>query len=162
MRISDWSSDVCSSDLFAAADDRTYDIEGSGPGESFRLERVIEEPLGGGRRLLWIPAKDSADRIGVIGLVDDGSIALDSWETVGSLTGELLVSKAQYGDHITLRKRNGPFSLAAEMRWALLPPLTFPAPEASIAGFLQRSHGLAGDASAYAVTKRTAHLAIDR
>src|SRR3546814_500561 len=160
MRISDWSSDVCSSDLFAAADDRTYDIEGSGPGEAFRLERVVEEPLGGGRRRLWIPAKDSADRIGVIGLVDDGSIALDSWETVGSLTGELLVSKAQYGDHITLRKRNGPFSLAAEMRWALLPPLTFPAPEASIAGFLQPSHGIAGDAFDYAVTKRTAHLAI--
>src|SRR3546814_11612163 len=35
---------------FAAADDRTYDIEGSGPGEAFRLERVIAEPLGGGRR----------------------------------------------------------------------------------------------------------------
>src|SRR3546814_9566195 len=51
-------------------------------------------------------------------------------------------------------------SLAAEMRWALLPPLTFPAPEASIAGFLQPSHGIAGDAFDYAVTKRTAHLAI--
>src|SRR3546814_19526735 len=61
---------------------------------------------------------------------------------------------------MTLRKRNGPFSLAAEMRWALLPPLTFPAPEASIAGFLQPSHGIAGAVFDYAVTKRPAHLAI--
>ena len=76
------------------------------------------------------------------------------------MVGELISSKAHYGDHITLRKRGEPFSLAAEMRWGLLPPLTFTSPDVTISGFVQPSHGIAGDAFDYGVTDRQVSIAI--
>jgi serine phosphatase RsbU (regulator of sigma subunit) len=107
-----------------------------------------------------VPAKDSADRLGVFGVVDDGTVAREHWEAVASLIGELIVSKAAYGDHITVRRRTTNFSLPAEMRWSLLPPLTFTAPDITIAGLLLPSHGIAGDAFDYAVTDRVASIGI--
>ena len=145
---------------FDLDDDLTFPVEGPGPGRAFRHEVVVEEPSGAGGRRLWVPVKDSAERLGVLGVVDDGTIRADHWESIGSLVGELIVSKAQYGDHITLRRRRVDFSLAAEMRWGLLPPLTFTSPDVTIAGFLQPSHGIAGDAFDYSVTGRVASVGI--
>jgi serine phosphatase RsbU (regulator of sigma subunit) len=139
-------------------DDRAFPVEGPGPGLAFRHERVVEEVLGTAQRRLWVPVKDSAERLGVLGVVDDGSVRADHWESIASLVGELIVSKSQYGDHITVRRRRGEFSLAAEMRWALLPPLTFTSTDVTIAGFLQPSHGIAGDAFDYSVTGRVASV----
>jgi Stage II sporulation protein E (SpoIIE) len=141
-------------------DDPTFPIDGPGPGLAFRREVAVGELLGGRRRRLWVPVKDSAERLGVLGVVDDGSVRPDAWESIASLVGELIVSKSQYGDHITLRRRRNEFSLAAEMRWGLLPPLTFTSPDVTIAGFLQPCDGIAGDAFDYGVTGRIVSLAI--
>jgi serine phosphatase RsbU (regulator of sigma subunit) len=141
-------------------DGRTYPIDGPGPGAAFRQETVVEEVADDGRRRLWLAVKDSAERLGVFGLVDDGTVPHEHWEAVSSLVGELVMSKSKYGDHVTLRKRKSPFSLPAEMRWGLLPPLTFTAPDVAVAGFLQPSHGIAGDAFDYGVTGRTASVAV--
>jgi hypothetical protein len=145
---------------FERDDERRFLIDAPGPGLSYRQERVVEEALDDGRRRLWIPAKDSAERHGVLGVVDDGSVADRHWEAVASLVGELIVSKSHYGDHVTLRRRGAAFSLAAEMRWGLLPPLTFTSPDVTIAGAVHPSHGIAGDAFDYGVTRRTASLTI--
>ena len=145
---------------FDRDDDRTFPIDGPGPGLAFRHEVMVAESLNAGKRRLWIPAKDSAERHGVLGVVDDGSVPRRYWEAIASLVGELITAKARYGDHITLRRRGAPFSLAAEMRWGLLPPLTFTSPDVTITGFLQPSHGIAGDAFDYGVTGRTASIAI--
>ena len=145
---------------FDADDGWSFPIDGPGAGQAFRDEVVIEEGRSGGRRALWVPVKDSAERLGVLGVVDDGSIEHTNWEAIASLVGELIVSKTQYGDHITRRRRRTQFSLAAEMRWGLLPPLTFTSPDVTIAGFLQPSHGIAGDAFDYSVTGRTASVAV--
>jgi hypothetical protein len=145
---------------FEADDDRTFAIDGPGPGLAFRHEIMVEESLAGRRRRLWFPAKDSAERHGVLGVVDDGTVPASHWEAIASLVGELISSKAHYGDHITLRKRGEPFSLAAEMRWGLLPPLTFTSPDVTISGFVQPSHGIAGDAFDYGVSGRSVSIAI--
>ena len=145
---------------FDRYDDRTFPIDGSGPGLAFRHEVMVDEALSDGRRRLWLPAKDSAERTGVLGVVDDGSVPGSHWEAIASLVGELIMAKSHYGDHITLRKRGAAFSLAAEMRWGMLPPLTFTSPDVTISGFLQPSHGIAGDAFDYGVTGRTASIAI--
>ena len=78
---------------------------------------------------------------------------------VGVLVGELIVSKSHYGDHITRRRRRfrSPWPRKCV---GLLPPLTFTSPDVSIAGFLQPSHGIAGDAFDYAVNGRTASVAV--
>jgi hypothetical protein len=141
-------------------DDRAVPVDGPGPGLAFQDESIVEESLGGRRRRLWVPVKDSAERLGVLGVVDDGSVQPDHWESIASLVGELIVSKTQYGDHITVRRRRERFSLAAEMRWGLLPPLTFTSPDVTISGFLQPSHGIAGDAFDYGITGRVASIGI--
>jgi hypothetical protein len=137
-----------------------YAVDGDGPGRAFREETVVEEPCGDGDRRAWVAVMDSAERLGVLGLVDDGTVARESWLALASLVGELVVSKSVYGDAIVLRRRRRPFSLAAEMRWALLPPLTFTAPDVEISGVLHPSHSVAGDAFDYALDGGRMWLAI--
>jgi hypothetical protein len=145
---------------FDEHDPREYAIDDSAAGQAFRTDTVVEETLDDARRRLWLPVKDSAERQGVMGVTDDGSITAENWLTVSSLVGELVVSKIAYGDHITMRKRSQPFSLTAERAWSLLPPLTFSSPDVTIAGFLQPPERIAGDAFDYGVTARVASIAI--
>jgi serine phosphatase RsbU (regulator of sigma subunit) len=51
-------------------------------------------------------------------------------------------------------------SLAAEMQWQLLPPLTLVTPRVVIAGLLEPAYEVAGDAFDYALNGDTAHLAV--
>jgi hypothetical protein len=51
-------------------------------------------------------------------------------------------------------------SLAAEMQWQLLLPLTFVTPRVVIAGLLEPACAVAGDAFDYALNGDTAHLAV--
>ena len=137
-----------------------HPVDGDGPGRAFREEATVLDPLPDGRRRLWVPVRDSADRLGVIGVVDDATVPVDAWELVATLVGELLVSKSTYGDAIVLDRRRPPFSLAAEMRWGLLPPLTFVTDAVVLSGILSPSFGVAGDAFDYAVNGDTVWLAI--
>ena len=135
-------------------------IDGTVAGAAFRSLEPTTEPAPGGGRQVWAPILDSADRLGVLGLVDDGEVPLDSWMDVAGLLGELLVSKAQYGDSIAFTQRVTPMSIAAELRWGLLPPLQFVSPSVTIAGIVHPPHQIAGDAFDYAVTGRTASIAV--
>jgi serine phosphatase RsbU (regulator of sigma subunit) len=103
---------------------------------------------------------DAAERVGVIGAVDDGALPLEAWTDFASLVGELVVAKEAYGDAIAVARRTAAVSLAAEMRWSLLPPLTFSSTVVSVSGILQPSHVIAGDAFDYAVERETASVAI--
>jgi hypothetical protein len=145
---------------FAEGDDRTYMVDDPGPGDAFREERIVVEPAGRGSRRLWVHIIDSAERVGVLGIVDGGRVPPELWEPVASLVGELVMSKADYGDHIERRTRRRAFTLPAEMRWGLLPPLTFTGPHVSVAGLVHPTHGIAGDAFDYAITDRTLSVAV--
>jgi hypothetical protein len=137
-----------------------HDVDGPGPGLAYREERPVREDLGDGRTRLWVPAKDSSERVGVIGAVLEPGYAEQSWATLGSLVGELIVSKSHYGDAITLARRASPVTLAAEMRWALLAPLVFTSPEVHVAGIVQPPYEIAGDAFDYGVTAGMATVAV--
>jgi serine phosphatase RsbU (regulator of sigma subunit) len=91
-------------------------------------------------------------------VVGGDEVPVDDWLTLASLLGELIVAKARYGDHLTNVRRRESVSIAAEMRWALLPPLTFSSPEVSVSGILQPAYGVAGDAFDYAL--RSGHAAV--
>lgn len=136
-----------------------HDVDGEGPGLAYREERVVVEAVPGGRRL-WVPLKDSAERIGILAVVDDGSVDASSWEALGSLAGELVVSKASYGDALVLRRRRREVSLAAEMRWALLPTLTYTSDDVAISGIVRPSYGIAGDAFDYGVAGRRLSITV--
>lgn len=140
---------------------QVYPVDGPGPGEAFRREVPVVDAAPDGRRV-WVPLLDSAERIGVLGATVDEltAEATRNLQVVASYLGELVVSKATYGDGITLARRTGPTTLAAEMRWALLPPLNFVSPQVTVSGLLEPAYEIAGDAFDYAVNDGIVHLAI--
>ena len=145
---------------FDADDGRAFEIDGPGPGLAFRRETVLEDTLAGGQRRLWIPVKDSADRLGVLGVVDDGAVPATHWEALA------LSSASSSSPSPTMATTSPIVVVAWPSPWrprcagACCRRSTFTAPDVSIAGFLQPSHGIAGDAFDYAVNGRIASLAI--
>lgn len=138
------------------------DIDGTMAGWAYRtMQPAVVDDEHGGRRV-WIPVLDGTDRLGVLALTlpagDDDALRICS--RVAGLTGELVVSKSQYGDAITLAQRTKPLTLAAELRWALLPPLTFETPSVHIAAILEPSYSVAGDTFDYSVDRDLAHVAV--
>jgi hypothetical protein len=129
-------------------------------GRAFAAIAVQEADTEAGRRL-WLPLLDGAERLGVLGLtlpsVDDALRVQCGW--LATLVAELLMTKGQYTDTYFLARRRRPMSLAAEMQWQLLPPLTFVTPGVVIAGLLEPAYEVAGDAFDYALNGDTAHLA---
>jgi hypothetical protein len=142
--------------------DRTpLEIDATLAGRAFAAIAVQEADTESGRRL-WLPLLDGAERLGVLGLtlpsVDDALQVRCGW--LATLVAELLMTKGQYTDSYFLTRRRQPMSLAAEMQWQLLPPLTFMTPRVVIAGLLEPAYEVAGDAFDYALNGNTAHLAV--
>jgi Stage II sporulation protein E (SpoIIE) len=136
-------------------------IDATLAGRAFATIAVQEADSEAGRRL-WLPLLDGAERLGVLGLtlpsVDDVLRKRCSW--LATLIAELILSKNQYTDTYSLVRRRQAMSLAAEMQWQLLPPLTFVTPRVVIAGLLEPAYAVAGDAFDYALNGDTAHLAV--
>ena len=142
-------------------DGTVLEIDGTDAGRCFR-ESVVVSVVEDDRVRHWFPVLDGTSRIGVLGGLarPDDSLAAVRGAQLAQLAAELLVSKAGYGDHIVNAGRRRELSLAAEIRWSLVPPLTFLSPDVSIAGFLEPAYDLAGDTFDYAVNANTVHTAI--
>ena len=78
-----------------------------------------------------------------------------------SVIAELVMTKTMYGDSIVRARRTSPMTLAAEIQWSLLPPLTFvelldhASPVA-----LEPAYEVAGDSLDYAVDAGMARFAV--
>jgi serine phosphatase RsbU (regulator of sigma subunit) len=109
-----------------------------------------------------VPILDSAERVGVLGTTLDrvSAVVVRQWALLGGLVGELVVTKSRYGDAPVMARRTEPVALAAEMRWALLPPLTFTSPDVVVSAILEPAYQVAGDAFDYAVNGDVAHVAL--
>lgn len=143
--------------------DEEVSVEGTLAGRAYRSERPLAGESHAGRTAVWLPLLDSAERLGALTatttrVVDDE--LLGRFSNFASLVGELISNKSAYGDSITRRRRTRPLSLAAELRWAMLPPLTYSGRNVTISGVLEPAYDIAGDTFDYAVNGDTAHLAI--
>ena len=140
----------------------SLDIEDTLPGKVFRTQEVLHEPAATTGTRLWLPLIDGADRVGVLGVtvaaVDE--LTVDRARHMASITADLVVAKSAFGDHLVLTRRRRQTDLAAEMRWSMLPPLTFTNDRVGIAGMLEPAYEIAGDAFDYAVNGDIAHVAI--
>lgn len=139
------------------------EIDATLPGQAFRTQTIVCEPLAAGAGCrLWLPLVDGADRLGVLGTTvaeaDDRTRARAMH--MASITAGLVVSKSAYGDNLVLTRRLREMDLAAEMRWSMLPPLTYTGARVAVAGMLEPAYEIAGDAFDYAVNGDVAHLAI--
>ncbi len=172
-----WSGHAKSSEVisqaattaFAAAHDAVeVAIEGSLPGRCFVgseiLQSATEEP---GRRRLWLPLLDGTERVGVLTLTAGAphdepvpEAALAVWERFAHLVAQMVISKGAYGDTFELVRRSRPMALAAELQWALAPPLTFASRGLVVSAMLEPCYEDGGDAFDYAVNSDVAHLAI--
>jgi hypothetical protein len=121
------------------------------------------EPVAATEDVWWIPVTDSGDRMGVIRLAAPGQapevIVADGLRLAG-LLALLITSRRLRGDGPVLAARNAELSLAAELRWALLPPRSLATGDVCISGALEPAYEIAGDTFDYALNGRELHMAV--
>ena len=130
-----------------------------------RLTQADSTSSGQDRVQAWQPLIDGTERLGVIGLtVPAGMLGDDAGmrrlALFTSVVAELVVTKTMYGDSIVRLRRTSQMTLAAEVQWSLLPPLTFANHSVTIAGGLEPAYEVAGDSLDYAVDAGIARFAI--
>ena len=138
------------------------DVNGTLAGRVYRLEEVLTERAGDDGVTVWVPIIDGSDRLGAMRVtVPELDDELERWlRQLASLVADMLVTKNQYGDGMELTRRRMDMDLAAELRWSLLPPLTFSHPQVALAGVLEPAYEIAGDCFDYAVNGDLVHVAI--
>ena len=138
-------------------------IEATMAGRAFRRVEVVTSSATGGSPRRWLPLLDGVERLGVVELVLPGEPDADleeDFRALISLVAELVVVHGAYGDVFTRLRRRRTFSLAAEIQWGLLPPLTFGTERVVITGGLEPAYDIGGDTFDYAVNRDTADLLI--
>jgi hypothetical protein len=67
---------------------------------------------------------------------------------IASMLGHLIASMGDYGDELERPRRNRPLTASAELIWQQLPPLTAATDSFILAGLLEPSYDVGGDAFA--------------
>ena len=142
-------------------------IDGTLGGRAFVTSSIYESDAArADLRRLWIPLIDGTERLGVMEVtvpLTSGEVPRDLLtycERYAHLAAGQVVAKSAYGDAFELARRRQPMSVAAELQWTLLPPLTFATRGLVVAGVLEPCYTAGGDTFDYAVNDSTAHLAV--
>jgi hypothetical protein len=147
--------------IAGSACDAPIEMEGTVGGRCFTTARQLDEAVGGGVRL-WSVVIDGAARLGVMSVtlseVDDDARALA--DSLAGVVAALLVTRGQCTDAYTTLRRSEKLSLAAEMQWDLLPPLSLDSGRVSVAGLVQPAYEVGGDAFDYAVNGNILDFAV--
>ena len=149
-------------------DREVHAIDGTMLGRAFTTSTILQAPTtpSSGRVRLWIPLLDGTNRVGAMELTlpaPDGQVAGDllaACERYAHFGSQLLVLKSAYGDSLERLRRRQQMTVAAELVWRLLPPLTFATEDVVISGLAEPAYSLGGDAFDYAVNGSTAHVAV--
>jgi stage II sporulation SpoE-like protein len=109
---------------------------------------------------LWVPMLDGVERLGVVEFVVDAVTAELEQELLAyvGLIAELVIVNDQYTDIFAQLRRRRTMSLAAEIQWDLLPPLTFASDRVVVSGALEPAYDIGGDTFDYAVNGPTVDL----
>lgn len=135
-------------------------IDGPPAGTAFRSRTPVEVPQADGVRI-YLPLLGGSDQVGVLALsldtvVDDDRRLL---HRLAGLAAHMLVAKNSYTDQFFQTRRREPMSVAAEIQWSLLPPLSMSTPQVAVAGILEPAYKVAGDSFDYALTDDILHVA---
>ena len=140
-------------------------VDSTMAGRAFRTMQLLASGREGEARL-WVPVLDGADRLGVLEVRAESTADLydpalrDQCRSLASLLGHLIVSMEAYGDELERPRRIRPMSASAELLWQQLPPLTAATDSFVLAGRLEPSYEVGGDAFDYALSERTVSLGI--
>ncbi|MEU9142605.1 PP2C family protein-serine/threonine phosphatase [Streptomyces sp. NPDC048349] len=136
-------------------------IDRSEAGRCFLESRPVEVLTPDGIRV-HLPLLDGGDQVGVLAVTLDG-IDDDTRRILRRITGlaaDLLQTKNGYTDLFFRTRRSEPMSVAAEIQWSLLPPLSMVMPRVAVAGVLEPAYAVAGDSFDYALNGDVLHLAM--
>ena len=150
------------------ADEDELTVDGTLAGRAHRDGRVLRsrDPAG----VIWVPLLDGTDRLGVARFevhgeppAEAGPEELEPAEAgdavlVSTLLAKVLSRRGAYGDSVELTRRRMPMSLAAEVQWAALPPLTFAAAGVVVSAALEPCYDIGGDSFDYAVNGDVLHV----
>ncbi len=131
-------------------------------GRAFKTEQVMVVATDHDGAVVWVPLVDGSERLGVLHLRTPATSdeLLRRLEDVAGAVSELVVTKTKYGDALVMARRTQTMTLAAELRWSLLPPLTFTGDHVGIACELEPAYEMAGDCFDYAINDGVLHLAV--
>ncbi|MFC3897300.1 PP2C family protein-serine/threonine phosphatase [Lentzea rhizosphaerae] len=140
---------------------RRFPVDASLAGRAFRDVALITTACEGGRHF-WIPLLDGTERLGVLGAVapDDSRSTVDRLKALASLVGLMLVSKRPHSDTYQRLVRTRPMTVASEVVWPLMPPLTFATNNLVLTAVLEPAYEIGGDAVDYAITGDVVHLSM--
>ena len=135
-------------------------VEGTLAGQAFVRDEVVVS--GTAPTLVCVPLAEGSERLGVLELsyaawTDDIRAVL---APVARILVLLLISKRRYTDAVLRARRKQPLSIAAELQWDLLPPLTCSTDRVSVSGILEPAYSIGGDSFDYALNHDTLEFAI--
>ncbi|MEU9073563.1 PP2C family protein-serine/threonine phosphatase [Kitasatospora sp. NPDC004745] len=135
-------------------------IDGSPAGAAFLRGVPVEERQADGVRV-YLPLLDGGDEAGILALTLD---AVDDDDRrflrrLAALAADLLTTRSGYTDRIFQARRLEPMSVAAEIQWSLLPPLSMTVHRVAVAGILEPAYQVAGDSFDYALNDDLLHVA---
>ncbi|MGY1606297.1 PP2C family protein-serine/threonine phosphatase [Geodermatophilus sp. SYSU D00700] len=131
-------------------------------GAAFAGDRMVDEPLADGRVRLHLPMLDGSDRVGVLSLVLRAPTEADRRlaQRAAGLVADLLVTKDAYTDTFARVRTRQPMTLAAQLQWQSLPPLSMTTPDVDLSGILEPAYEVGGDSFDYALDEHVLHLAV--
>lgn len=143
-------------------------VDSTVAGRAFQQMHQLTQSAGPDREAgtrVWLPLLDGTERLGVLGItLPDAALedhaGMERLRRFTSVVAELVMTKTMYGDSIVRARRTSPMTLAAEIQWSLLPPLTFVNDSVTLAGGLEPAYEVAGDSLDYAVDAGIARFAI--
>lgn len=140
-------------------------LDGTVPGRVFRSVKTLIA-ANDGQGHLWVPVIDGVERIGVLDVwvtssddLHDAGFREQCW-WLGHLAAHLVTAIGRTGDAVDAVRRTRPRSVAAELIWQLLPPLTAATDKVVVSGRLEPANEVGGDVFDYALSAHSAHLAI--
>lgn len=144
---------------------RPLPVDSSLAGRAFRFVHAIGSETGGDSRL-WVPLCDGVERLGVLEvMLPPGTNPYDpalreQCRWLSALLGHVLTGTTSHGDAIERLRCAQPRTEAAELIWQLLPPLTAGTDRFVLAGMVEPSHAVGGDAFDYALSETGVSIAI--
>jgi len=135
-------------------------IEGTLAGRCFASGEIVV--AGDGPVTVFVPLAEGSERLGVL------ELTLPAWseglrsvvDPVVRVLVLVLISKRRYTDVVLRARRAEPLSVAAEIQWALLPPLTYSSDRVSVSGILEPAYSIGGDSFDYALNADSAEFGI--
>lgn len=136
-------------------------IEGTVAGRAFRRIAPQAVVRSDGTRL-WVPLLDGLERLGVLGITFDAvtDAVSERVRQLAALSAELLLSKGMLSDSVHRAARLQEMSMAAEMQWSLMPPLTAGTDDVAVAAMMEPAYEVGGDVADYSLEQDVAHFAI--